>query len=309
MTAKDKLKLIKGLSGLTQTQIAGKLGISFVAFNNIWNGKSKPRTGTLEKIDLLYKEYTGQKIIPADMLSAKKQLLIKSSKKHGSIIRRILNNKDIYDQLLLTLTYNTNRIEGSTLTEDDTADILFGNRTLPDHSLTEHLEVKNHQFALKYLLDWVAANSIIDETIILKLHGILMNGIRSDAGTYRRHGVRILGAHVPTANHIKVPVLIERLLFDINSNNKDIILLVTEIHSRFEQIHPFSDGNGRIGRLLMNAMLLIKKMPPAVIKQENKRQYYICLQKAQLNRDNTLLQDFICDAVISWAKMLDREFI
>jgi Fic family protein/DNA-binding XRE family transcriptional regulator len=306
MSVKDKLKLIKDLSGLTQTQIAEKLGISFVAFNNIWNGKSKPRTGTLEKIDLLYKEYTGQKTIPADMLSAKKQLLIKYSKQYRSIIKHILNNKDIYDELLLTLTYNTNRIEGSTLTENDTADILFGNKTLPDHSLIEHLEVKNHQFALQYLLDWIKANSIIDETIILKLHSILMNGIRSDAGMYRRHGVRILGSYVPTANHIKVPSLIERLLFDINSNGKDIILLAAQIHSRFEQIHPFSDGNGRIGRLLMNAMLLIKNVPPAIIKQEDKRQYYNCLQKSQLSGDNTLLQDFICDASSNGAKILDR---
>ena len=306
MNIQEKLQLIQKLSRLTQTQIAQKINVSFVAFNNWWTGKSTPRKKQQLAIDELYREYTGQKQIPETILLAKKRLIIQKSK-GKNILKKIIFETDIYDRFMLDLTYNSNRIEGSTLSENETAAILFHNKALPDRSLIEQLEAKNHQTALEYLFDYLYKKKRINESLILKIHSILMNGIGSDAGNYRSHGVRILGSNVPTANYLKVPSLIKRIVNDINKQNKDIIDQVSIIHSCFEQVHPFADGNGRIGRLLINAMLLKNNIPPAIIKQEDKQLYYTYLNKSQLKDDNSQLQDFICDAILDGYKIIDRK--
>lgn len=307
MNLQEKLKIIQKLSGLTQTELASKIGVSFVAFNNWWTGKSQPHKNKSLIIDELYKELTGQKVIPDDILVAQKALILKESKKYRNILKTIVSNPDIYDELLLALTYNSNKIEGSTLSEHETADIMFKNRSLPNKSLIEQLEVKNHQTALQYLFNYLQNNNVIDEKLILKLHAILMNGIRDDAGCLRNHAVRIVGANVPTANYLKLPKLMDDLTKDINKNDKDIIALVSRIHARFEQIHPFADGNGRVGRMIMAAMLLKANLVPAVIKQEIKHLYYSYLNKAQVKEEFSQLEAFICEAVSKGFDIVNRK--
>lgn len=308
MTIVEKLKIIKDVSGLTQEKLAKKLGVSFVSFNNWINGKSKPRRKAKENIDNLYFSYTGQKIVVEDPLKAKKEIIFYKAKKHKNILEKIIKNPDIYNQFLLDLTYNTNRLEGSTLTENETKAILFDNIALSNKSIIEQLEVKNHQAALNYLFNYIfSSSSKIDEALILKLHSILMNGIRDDAGSFRKHGVRIVGAYIPTANYLKIPELINKLIKNINSKEKDIIAHISNIHSRFEKIHPFSDGNGRIGRLIMVAMLLKNKLPPAIVKQQKKRFYNSSLKKSQLKEDFIPLENFICDCIIAGFLILERK--
>lgn len=311
MTLRQKLETIQKILGLTQTQLAARFGVSFVAFNSWWTGKSSPRPKTQAIIDDLFLEVTGQKIIPAEDLLVKKLALKKKSKEHKNIISEILNNPDIRDEFILKLTYHSNSIEGSTLTEPDTAAVLFDNVALTDKSLSEQLEAKNHQTALNYLFDYIASKKKIDQALILKLHSILMNGVRPDAGLYRRHAVRIMGINLPTANYIRIPDLIPKVVSTINDadKQKDIVALVAEVHSRLEQIHPFSDGNGRIGRLLMSAMLLMNNLAPAIIRQENKRLYYTYLYKAQTQNDGSQLEDFFCEAISDGFKVLERKNI
>lgn len=306
MTIRQKLEIIKRTLNLTQTELASKLGVSFVAFNNWWNDKSKPRQKAEILINELFLEITGQKNIPQKEIDAKKQILIKKLLKHKNIIKEILDNPDIKNQFILKLTYNSNSIEGSTLTESDTKAIIFDNTALPNKSLIEHLEAKNHQTALIYLFDYILNKGKINEDLVIKLHSILMNGIRPDAGFYRNHGVRIVGVNLPTANYVSVPKLMKNVFSLINENNKDVILLSTKIHSNFEQIHPFSDGNGRVGRLLMNAMLLKYNLPPAIIEQKQKRLYYNYLYKAQTKEDQSQLESFICDSILNGLDILER---
>lgn len=309
MNNAEKLKIIQSLSGLTQEKLAKKFSVSFVTLNSWINNKSTPRRNRAERIDNLYFQFTGEHDMPQDPLKAKKQIIFNKSRHYKNVVKKIINNPDIYDQLLLSLTYNTNRIEGSTLTEDETRTILFDNITLPNKSIIEHLEVKNHQAAWEYLLNQTSKKSFkIDEAIVLKLHSILMNGIRSDAGFYRKHGVRIVGAHVPTANYLKVPQLVRQLIKDVNSRQSDIIKHIANIHSRFETIHPFSDGNGRIGRLLIQAMLLPNNIAPAIIKQKHKRLYNSCLRKSQIENDFLPLEDFTCQAIFEGFNVLERIF-
>ena len=307
MNIQQKLKIIQKISGLTQAKLAAKIGVSFVAFNNWFLGKSQPRKSALKKIDQLYKEYTGEREISDDGLSAKKSALTSKSKRFRNILKRIVNNPDIYDAFILALTYHSNRIEGSTLSENETAAILFENAVLPDKTLVEQLEAKNHQTAIKFLFDHLAGAKPIDEALILRLHAILLNGIQRDAGFYRRHGVRIVGANVPTANFLKVPDLMKNLAYDISKKKKDVIAGISDIHSRFEQIHPFADGNGRIGRLIMQAILLSNNLPPAIITQEKKVLYLKYLNISQTKGDSNPLEDFVCDAIFEGFKILERQ--
>jgi Fic family protein len=309
MTIRQKLEIIKKMLGLTQTKLAERFGVSFVAFNGWWTGRSTPRPKMQAAIDELFLEVTGQKVIPADQLSAKKSALEQKSSNHKSVVAEILDNPDIRDRFVLKLTYHSNSIEGSTLTEPDTAAILFDNAALPDKSLIEQLEAKNHQTALNYLFDHISKKQKINEDLVLKLHGILMNGVRSDAGQYRRHGVRIVGVNLPTANYVRIPDLMPKIMAGAEKTNKDVVGLSANIHGRFEQIHPFSDGNGRIGRLLMNAMLLKENFAPAFIRQEQKQLYYTYLCKAQTKNDQRQLEDFLCDAVAEGFKILERKDI
>ena len=307
MTIPQKLQIIQKMLKLTQTKLAEKFGVSFVSFNNWWTGKIIPRSKNQEMINNLFLEVTGQKTIPNDRLESKKDILKRKSLKYKNIVEIILKNPDIRDQLILMLTYHTNSIEGSSLTESETSAILFDNVALPNKTLNEQLEAKNHQTALNFLLDYIADKKKINEELILKLHSILMNGVRSDAGKYRNHAVRIVGVNLPTTNYLSVPRLISGVISEAGSKTNDIISLATKVHSRFEQIHPFSDGNGRVGRLLINAMLLTSNLAPAIIKQEKKQLYYAFLYKAQTKDDNSQLEDFLCDAIEDGFKILERK--
>ena len=163
--------------------------------------------------------------------------------------------------------------------------------------MVEHLEAKNHQAALEYLFSIVGLDYSLSEEFILKLHGILMNSLRPDAGFYRNHGVRIIGTNVPTANYAKIPALINELVKEMNKQEKDVVGQCARIHGQFERIHPFADGNGRVGRLIIQTMLLRKNYPPAIIEQTKKRIYIKYLNKAQMEGDTSLLEDFLCDAI------------
>jgi Fic family protein len=157
------------------------------------------------------------------------------------------------------------------------------------------------------LFNYLQNDASINKNLILKLHAILMNGIRDDAGCLRNHAVRIVGTNVPTANYLKLPKLIDDLTKDINKKGTDILALVSRIHARFEQIHPFADGNGRIGRMIMTAMLLRANLAPAVIKQEIKHLYYNYLNKAQVKEEFSQLEAFICEAVSKGFDIVNRK--
>ena len=303
---RQKLEIIQKRLGLTQTKLAEKFGVSFVAFNSWWTGKSTPRPKIQLAIEELFLEVTGRKVIPADLLNKNKSVLLQKSAEHKNVIEEILNSPDIKSQFILKLTYHSNSIEGSKLTEPDTAAILFDNVALPDKSLTEQLEAKNHQTALNYLFDHISQGGAISEAMVLKLHAILMNGVMPDAGSYRRHAVRIIGVNLPTANYMSVPKFMMEVMARAAGKTKNIIALSADVHSRFEQIHPFSDGNGRVGRLLMNTMFLKANLAPAIIRQEQKQLYYTYLYKAQTKDDQSQLENFLCEAAMAGFKILER---
>ncbi len=307
MSVQDQLQIIKKLSGMTQQSMSNHLGVSFPTLNSWINAKSQPHPNALSKIQHWYLDLAGQKTLSEDPLLAKKEIILTKKKSEKDMLSLLLKRKDLFEQFLLSLTYNSNRIEGSTMTVADTMAILFENRTLSNRTLVEQLEAKNHETALRYLFRTLnGKKKKVTEELILKLHEILMNGILDNAGCYRRHQVRIVGSHVPTANYLRIESLMKDFVRDCDTWSKDQISHMTLMHSRFEKIHPFSDGNGRVGRLLMNFMALQKNFAPPLIHEKERRSYYNALRKSQLKEIHESLEDFVCDAFLNAYQIIEN---
>lgn len=292
----DQLASILKASGWSQEQLARKLGVSFATLNSWVNKRSAPRAKALHNIDRLYLDIVGVDKVSADTLLVAKQ----STLKLRMTAKKISGNKDILDKLTLYLTYHTNTIEGSTMTLSDVEEVIFEHKVLTNRTAVEQAEARNHQATLYWLIDELATKGddfVIDETLILGIHLRLMNGIIGDAGQYRKHAVRIMGTHVTLANWAKVPDLVRELAEDLAKPTNDIIRVLANTHARFEQIHPFSDGNGRAGRLIMLAQALKFGLIPPLVVKERKYAYYKYLELAQTKEDYVPLELFIAESI------------
>jgi len=302
MNIKEKLQLLQEISGKTQTELASKLGVSFVAFNNWWTGNAIPRKNSLEKINKLLSSYGTPLEKQDSIFETKKGLIINLSKKYKNILNKIMSRVDLIDELSLQITYNSNAMEGSTLSIEDTASVIFDKKTLGNKTLNEQLEAKNHDKAFRFLLKTLSKKQPLEESLAKKLHNILMVGIRDDAGQYRAHPVRITGSFVPTANYLKVPQLMKELF--MRKRQGDFLKNSAYFHANFEKIHPFGDGNGRVGRLLLIGMLLEKNIAPAIIKKKKRPEYYKALQQAQIKERYADIELFICSAIFEGYKII-----
>jgi len=291
-----QLKSILKASGWSQEELARHLNVSFVTLNTWVNERSQPRKKALGTIQALYFEIVGNDEIDTQLLQDQKMkaLSLKTS------VHTILKDREILDKLTLYLTYHTNTIEGSTMTLADTEEVLFHHKTLTNRTQVEQAEARNHQAALFWLLDQLQGKDFsITEELIKGLHLRLMNGIISDAGEYRRHSVRIMGSRVTVANYVKVSVLIEELVSEIQIKPKNPVTLLAATHAAFEKIHPFSDGNGRVGRLLMLAQAFQSQLTPPLVFKERRQAYYKYLELAQAKGNSTPLELFVAESMIN----------
>lgn len=194
-------------------------------------------------------------------------------------------------------TYESNRIEGNTLTLLETDLIINKGLTVSGKKMQEHLEAVNHKNAIEYIRDIVHDNQELTEETLRKIHAIVLAGIDfKNAGVWRVDRVRILGSRHICPNPIKIPMLMKEF-FDYYEANKDTqhpVILSANMHEKLVTIHPFIDGNGRTARLMMNLILLKHGYPITIISSENKAraEYYRTLEMAQIsdNKDNS---DFI----------------
>lgn len=185
------------------------------------------------------------------------------------------------DHLALEWTYNSNGIEGNTLTLRETKVVLEG-ITVGGKTMREHLEAINHRDAIEFLEMLVAEPTPISERDIKDLHALVLRGIDSDeAGRYRRENVRITGASTTPPDFLHVEEAIQRLLSWTHSQTGyHPVRHIAELHTRFVEIHPFIDGNGRMGRLLMNCELMKAGYPPSIIRVNERLDYYDALDTA-----------------------------
>ncbi len=292
----SQLKSILQASGWSQEQLAHSLGVSFATLNSWINKRSVPRAKALSNIDKLYLDTVGVEEVDADMLHTAKQ----SALKLRTTPKKISNDKDSLDKLTLYLTYHTNTIEGSTMTLSDVEEVIFEHKVLTNRTAIEQAEARNHQATLYWLIDELVNKGddfVVDEDLILSIHLRLMNGIIGDAGQYRKHAVRIMGAHVTLANWAKVPDLVREMAKNLAKQSDNIIEVLASTHATFEQIHPFSDGNGRVGRLIMLAQALKSGLIPPLVVKERRYAYYKYLELAQTKGDYAPLELFIAESI------------
>jgi Fic family protein len=204
----------------------------------------------------------------------------------------------IKESLSIEWTYNSNSIEGNTLTLQETQMVLQEGITVKGKSLREHFEAKNHEKAINYLFSIVDDSYEIRAIDILSIHSLVLNMIEEDfAGRIRNGGVRISGANFVPPNANKVSDLLDELIYFVTTNPMQLndIELATIFHHKFVWIHPFFDGNGRTVRLAMNLLLMRKGFPPAIILSNDRKKYYDALNQAN-NGNYQKLMLLMCQA-------------
>lgn len=189
--------------------------------------------------------------------------------------------KSIKESLMLEWTYNSNSIEGNTLTLQETKMVIEEGFTIKGKSLREHFEAVNHQEAIEFVESLISDKNKLNKTDILRVHYLVLQKIEKDfAGIYRSSGVRISGANFIPPSALKVDELVHELIEWVNSSDINIIVKSVIFHHRFVWIHPFFDGNGRTVRLLFNLLLMREGFPPAIILKNDRKKYYDALNLA-----------------------------
>ena len=201
-----------------------------------------------------------------------------------TILEFLLNNNDYLEDFITRSTYHSNAIEGSTLTYAETYAILYNDNSfkIVGKEPRELYEAINHKKALELLFFHIQNNNVFDERFIKKLNEIINKDIKESTG-YRTVQVFIRGSeHIPPAPE-KIPNLMNYFIYNYNNSEEGIFTKIAKYHIDFEKIHPFEDGNGRTGRLLLNYELLKNNLPPVVISKEDRVKYFEFLRNNNTN--------------------------
>ena len=197
-----------------------------------------------------------------------------------SILEFILNNNDYLEDLITRSTYHSNAIEGSTLTYAETYAILYNDNSfkIEGKEPREIYEAINHKEALNIVFENLQEKREFDERFIKKLNETINNNIKETSG-FRKVQVFIQGSDYIPPEPEKVPNLMNYYIYNYNNDIEDIFLKIAKYHIEFEKIHPFEDGNGRTGRLLLNYELLKNDLPPVVISKDERVKYFEFIRK------------------------------
>ncbi|MFI3163465.1 MAG: Fic family protein [Bacillota bacterium] len=214
----------------------------------------------------------------------------------------------LLEQFMIEFTYNSNAIEGNTLTLRET-DLVLRGLTIDKKPLSDHLEVIGHKEAFDYVVEMVKEKAPLSENMIKQIHYLVLSDKKADRGVYRRVPVLIMGAkHEPVQPYLIIPKM-EGLIADFNSNNEHVVTKLANFHIEFEAIHPFIDGNGRTGRLLVNLELMKLGFPPIDIKYADRITYYNAFDEFHgnnnLNAMEMLFAKYINERLDMYLKILD----
>ncbi len=209
-------------------------------------------------------------------------LRINEKIKRVSSIRPLSSDamKKLHEELRLQHTYHSNAIEGNTLTLPETKLILEEGITTGGKTLSEHLEAINNARAFDLVVDLAKKKKMIDNDTIRRIHEIVMAGILEDAGKYRNKNVRIEGT-TNAPDWSKITGLMDELIKKVSWSKMHPVGTSAFLHHGFVSFHPFTDGNGRVARLLTNMYLMARGYPPVVLKKGDKTRYYRSLKAAE----------------------------
>ena len=275
---------------MTVKQAAEKWGISDRRVRNLC---------AAGKIPGAYQEGRGWKIPkdatkPADgrYKSTASLLEMIDQKKKELDTRRPLTEGEVArltEEFTVEYTYNSNAIEGNTLTLRETDMVLRG-LTIDQKPLKDHMEAVGHKEAFDFVRELVQDNVPISERVIQQIHYLVLADKKDDRGVYRRVPVRIMGAqHEPVQPYLIQPRM-EQLMLSYAESTEHIVTKLARFHIEFEGIHPFIDGNGRTGRLLVNLELMKAGYPPIDIKFTDRMAYYNSFDAYYVNGDLSAME-------------------
>lgn len=196
-----------------------------------------------------------------------------------AVLHDILDNRDYMLDLCVRMAHHSSAIEGNMLSQDEVASIILDSFLNLKASEREFYEVRNYRFVLPVLIDSLMNGELLSNELIKKLHSVIMRDLHQEAGAFKMAENMIIGADFEPTKPRLVPTALkdwcDNVEYRLNSieNPQEKLRIILESHIQFERIHPFSDGNGRIGRLLIVYSCLQNNLPPLVIPKEQKALY------------------------------------
>ena len=221
-----------------------------------------------------------------DLMNLKEFLLNREKeiniKKRGIQMNEWLDRftSDYLDDILVRLAHHSTAIEGNTISLPETVSIILHN-TLPSSSgasVREFYEIDNHRQAFEFMMEMLQQDEPLSVALIQEMHSKLTDRLQYDRGQFKKNDNRIVGAEFKTALPAETPGLMIQLVDNLNyrlevANDDEKIEAIVDYHIQFERIHPFSDGNGRTGRMIMNYSLLKEKLPPFIVHKSDRGVY------------------------------------
>ena len=301
----ENLKLYRENKKMTQTEVAEALGIKSATVSKYESGTIEPNIESLKKLAQLFDISIGELLNEDDFDISKINVL--------EVLREQKNMKlkgNLYHNTQITFAYNTNHIEGSRLTEDQTRYIYETNTLLSEKDsitdLDDILETTNHFKLVDYMLD--IADKKLTENMIKEFHKILKEGTsdsRKDwfvVGDYKKMQNVVGGLKTTEPKNVEKDM--KKLLEWYESLKQITINEIIEFHAKFEKIHPFQDGNGRVGRIIAFKECLKNNIVPFIILDRDKLFYYRGLNQYQTGKEKGYLIDTCLNAQDQYVNMI-----
>ncbi len=281
MIISDKEKLVRILrqNGMSKSELARALEVSYKTVYRWMEKDIQPHPAQSHAIDSLFKEYVDLR-----------EFTVKLKESLKNPIGILKNDPAIREKFLLEAVYHSNAIAGSRMSRKDIACAFRGEKTR-GRELFEVLEAVNLRNALEYMLEEIKPGFKITEAYILKLHSLVMYNFHDKHPGRYRNGV------------VNVTLKMKHFIAKINTYGKDVIGTAANDHYEFKSIHPFYDGNSRVGRIILITQLLSKGYPPAIIQFDDIYRYHMALGKGDMGEFREIIQ-IICNSIIEGYNLL-----